>query len=255
MSSTPEEEIWNTIEYKVPRLLKIPKSNIEFAPIDFPSILDGNKVWTENIGNTRYYNINGKKYPSITSLIKATDSEGAEKLAEWREKLGDEKANKYTNEAARAGEKWHKLAELFLLKQPISWTFFADPVNFFKATNIALALSEQVKSVFAIEAPIFSDYYQLAGRMDVGVELIDGRKAILDFKTGRYAKTKNRLNKAAIQCCFYGLALTEQVPSCKIDTVAVLQVLPDKILFQTSPLDFWTPRLNSAVVAYSKLVN
>ena len=60
------------------------------------------KTVREAIEGKRHYNINDKeKLPSVTTILSSTESEEKrQKLAEWRERVGQAAAEKITEESA-----------------------------------------------------------------------------------------------------------------------------------------------------------
>ena len=107
----------------------------------------------------------------------------------------------------------------------------------------------------ASETRVISKQYGIAGRMDMAVQLNDGRYAILDFKTGKKRKSGNRLDNYALQCTFYADALTEHWSYGIIDTIVIAQLLPDGIIWQETQPVLWRESLQSRVVAFAEQVN
>ena len=68
---------------------------------------------TETINGKRYYNIaEGKKYPSVTTILGAmTDKSGIDK---WRKRIGEEKADAISKFSANRGTVMHQFCEYFL---------------------------------------------------------------------------------------------------------------------------------------------
>lgn len=108
----PDEHIWKTTVYDKQIKLQIPKSTIKYEPVVLPEYF--NRAYTENTDGSRYYVINENRYPSITTVIKATDKEGSKALAKWRSEVGHDKAQKISVDAANAGTKWHTFCEKYL---------------------------------------------------------------------------------------------------------------------------------------------
>ena len=65
--------------------------------------------------NGRVYDINNEKLPSVTTILGATRSAESEaKLAEWRQKLGEKKADQVRDDAAARGTIMHRILEGFI---------------------------------------------------------------------------------------------------------------------------------------------
>ena len=66
----------------------------------------------KNIDETRYYEVGDDViYPSITSVISFISRK---KFADWRAKIGNEKANQITKQATTRGTKLHHVLEVYL---------------------------------------------------------------------------------------------------------------------------------------------
>ena len=63
----------------------------------------------------RMYSVDGKKLPSVTTILGATkDQESIDALARWREKVGEEGAEKIKNEASAMGTEMHLVIEKYI---------------------------------------------------------------------------------------------------------------------------------------------
>jgi len=51
------------------------------------------------------------------------------------------------------------------------------------------------------------------------------------------------------------MILTEHAKDVKVDTVVIVQILKDKILWQESKVDYWKPKLIEKIRQYSKILN
>ena len=72
---------------------------MNFNHVDVKDIPNLESVTLEN--GTRYYMTpDGKKYPSVTTVLSAFNKEG---LIEWRNAVGEEEANKIARRAAKIG--------------------------------------------------------------------------------------------------------------------------------------------------------
>ena len=63
----------------------------------------------------RYETPDGEKLPSVTTILSATTpKEKIQKLAEWRNRVGNQKAQQITTEAAGRGTRMHKFIEDYI---------------------------------------------------------------------------------------------------------------------------------------------
>jgi len=190
----------------------------------------------------RWYEFNNHLYPSISTVLSHTDVEGRAALTKWRKSVGESRAAQITQTAAARGTRWHTFCEKFVLREEIPWPLLTECADSVYATLIANVLNQQITRVLAVETRVASTHYKVAGRLDMAVELHDGRAAILDFKTGSKQKTGNRLENYALQATFYADALTEHMRR-PIETIVIAQLLPQAIIWQESTLTQWRPLL------------
>jgi CRISPR/Cas system-associated exonuclease Cas4 (RecB family) len=157
----------------------------------------------ENIDGVRYYNIGGenKKLVSITSVISHYSKE---KFAKWRQRVGEEEANRVTKRATSRGTDTHTLIENYLLNQdlpevqPISEHLF----------KIAKPTLNRINNIRTLEGALYSEVLGVAGTTDCIGEF-DDELAVIDFKTSKEPKPINWLEGYFVQAMFYGMALYE----------------------------------------------
>ena len=178
----PRMSAWIEHQFPTPSYstATIPPCTIDYTPIALSL-----PVTETTHDGKRWYLYEGQLYPSISNLISATDTEGKKSLQEWRKRVGHTTATSITQKAAARGTRWHKFCENYVTRQPIGWQLFEDPEDAAYGAHIATVLNQQLRTVVASETRVVSKQYGIAGRMDLGVQLQDGRYAILDFKTGK----------------------------------------------------------------------
>lgn len=245
--------MWSNTVFRVPagHMSSIPPSRVDYVPL---ACLIPRAVTEVMRDGRRWYQYDGHLYPSISTLLSATDNEGQRSLKEWRKRVGTTKAAEITRTAAARGTRWHTFCEKFILREAIAWTVFTEPTDATYAAHVATILNQQIARVIATETRVVSTRYGVAGRLDMAVELPDGRAAILDFKTGSKQKHGNRLQNYALQATFYADALSEQrdVP---IETIVIAQLLPDAIVWQESHVSHWRSALQSRIASYAEQLN
>ena len=156
------------------------------------------------IDGVRYYTLpSGKKAPSITSI---TSFYNRQIFKNWREKVGEEPANKITKVATDRGTKFHDLVEKYLLNEDINSLKNVLPTT--KARWIAArdALNN-IDKIHALEKPLYSEYFGIAGRVDCIAEY-EGELAVIDFKTSKKIKPEKWLQNYFVQetayaCMYY----------------------------------------------------
>jgi len=171
------------------------------------------------IDGVRYYTLpSGKKAPSITSI---TSFYNRQIFKNWRQKVGEEQANKITKVATDRGTKFHDLVEKYLLNEDISSLKNVLPTT--KARWIAARDSlNNIDNIHALEKPLYSEYFGIAGRVDCIAEY-EGELAVIDFKTSKKIKPEKWLENYFVQetayaCMYYEMTGT---PVKKIVTLMV----------------------------------
>lgn len=157
----------------------------------------------ETIDGVRYYNIGGenKKLVSITSVISHYNKE---KFAKWRQRVGEEEANRVTKRATSRGTDTHTLIENYLLNeelpevQPISEHLF----------KIAKPTLNRITNIHCLESSLYSEVLGVAGSVDT-IAQFDGELAVIDYKTSAKSKPREWIESYFVQTMFYGMALYE----------------------------------------------
>jgi len=160
----------------------------------------------ETIDGVRYYKVpdNGEilKLFSITSV---TSHKNRQFFADWRKKIGEEKADKITRQATSRGTDMHSLVENYLYNipelpqvQPLSEFLF----------KIARPELDKINNIHALESSLYSKVLGIAGTVDCIAEY-NGELAIIDFKTSKKPKPVEWIEHYFVQCMAYGCMLYE----------------------------------------------
>lgn len=163
------------------------------------------KLQQINTENGRRYLIEGTetKYPSITTVLGDTADKSG--FFEWRKRVGAEKADAISRNAANRGTKMHTLCEKYLLNE-LEGEIDNDMGGIlFKGIKPTL---DRLDNVRCLEARLFSHALGVAGTVDCIAEL-DGHLAVIDFKTSRRFKKKEWIDDYFMQGCFYFTAYYE----------------------------------------------
>ncbi len=114
----------------------------------------------EMIDGVRYYKVPNnnelQKFVSITSVISHFSRE---KFAKWREKVGEEEANRVTKRATSRGTDAHTLIEHHLLNQELPKV---QPISehLFKIAKPALS---RINNIHALEGSLYRQYLGVSG--------------------------------------------------------------------------------------------
>lgn len=158
---------------------------------------------TETINGKRYYVTPNGKYPSITSVL---GSFPKPELGKWRQRVGEEEANRITRKATTRGTKIHSLCEKYLLNEKINFSeLMPDILSEFYEFK---PLLNNISDIHFLEAPLYSDRLKVAGRVDA-IAKYQGILSIIDFKTSRTEKKEDWIEDYFIQTTFYGLCFME----------------------------------------------
>jgi hypothetical protein len=161
-------------------------------------------------GQRLYATPDGSRLPSVTTILDRTKPEESRRaLQEWRRRVGTERAQQITTEAANRGTRMHTFLEHYVINGEIR----DRPSNPFAWSSHAMAETvireglQNVSEFWAIEAPLyFPSLY--AGTTDgVGIHL--GEEAILDYKQSNKEKKREWIGDYFLQTVFYGTAHNE----------------------------------------------
>ena len=184
-------------------------------------------------GKRLYLTPDGNKVPSVTTILSSTvPKDKVEALKEWRERVGVEKAQQITTEAAARGTRMHTFLENYILdgkladkpENPFSWASHA------MADTIIQHGLKNINEYWGVEIPVyFPGIY--AGTTDLaGVHL--GSEAIMDHKQSNNWKREDWIDDYKIQLAAYAEAHNE-VHGTKINKGVVFMAVKPKMNEQT----------------------
>ena len=167
------------------------KKNIKTSYNRILEISDDAKQIT--MPDSRYYQRNGKYYPSITYVLSCYPK--GKFFQDWLKKVGYS-ADYIVKKASDEGTQVHEMCEDYLngkelnflrngipMYNPNVWQMFLKFVDFWETYNPTL---------IETEVHIFSDEIKVAGTCDMVCE-IDGELWIIDFKTSNHLQTTHEL--------------------------------------------------------------
>jgi len=170
---------------------------------------------TETIDGKRFYVTPKGKLPSITTVLSILSRDAIKK---WRERVGEEEANKISTKASRRGTNVHAMCEDFLNNDLDAKKYLPNDRETFN--SLKPILEEHIDNIYAQEVPLWSEYLGVAGRVDCIAEW-NGRIAVIDFKTSRKLKKKEYISNYFQQCAAYAVMWEERtgIPINKIVVV------------------------------------
>lgn len=179
-------------------------------------------------GRRLYSTPDGNAVPSVTTILdKTKPEEKRQALANWKKRVGEQKAQQITTEAANRGTRLHTYLENYVLDDtlkekgtnPYSWA----------SHRMAEVVIEQglcnVDEYWGMEVPLyFPQIY--AGTTDcVGIH--NGSPAIMDFKQSNKPKKEEWIDDYKLQLCAYAEAHNEVYGSKIQKGVILMAVKPE----------------------------
>ena len=182
-------------------------------------------------GKRHYCLPDGSKVPSVTTILDRTKPEEKKQaLANWRKRVGEQKAQEITTEAANRGTRMHSYLESFVLSgelKDLPSNPFAQPSWFMAAEVILNGLMPNVDEFWGVEVPLYySGLY--AGTTDC-LGLWKGRPAILDFKQTNKPKKREWIEDYFLQLAAYAQA-HDHMHRTNIDQGVILMAAQPKLL-------------------------
>lgn len=159
-------------------------------------------------GKRHYCLPDGTKVPSVTTILdKTKPEEKRAALANWKKRVGEQRAQEITTEAAGRGTRMHKWLETYIKEGDMG----LPGTNPFSKQSHAMAniivfegLANNVTEFWGVEVPVFySGLY--AGTTDC-LGLWKGKPAILDFKQTNKPKKREWIEDYFLQLAAYALA-------------------------------------------------
>jgi len=164
-------------------------------PISTKSLIEGN----------RHYDVSNEILPSVTTILQATQGEEKKaSLAKWRQKVGENEAERIRDEAAARGTAMHKFLEYYIRNEKL--LDLSDEGQ--AARSMGQAIINQgfkdLSEVWGSEAVLF--YPGLyAGQTDL-CGIYSGRESIIDFKQTNKPKKIEWVEDYFLQLAAYAMA-------------------------------------------------
>jgi genome maintenance exonuclease 1 len=161
----------------------------------------------KTIDGVRYYDVDERPMVSITSV---TSHYNKETFKKWRQRVGEEEANRITKRATTRGTRVHTLVENYLLNKEVEYDQPLPKMLFVQAKKTL----GNINKIYALEKSLYSKELGVAGTVDCIAEYTgesgEPELAIIDFKTAEKPKPKEWIENyfvqaAAYACMFYEL--------------------------------------------------
>jgi hypothetical protein len=215
----------------------------EHSFIDFPNLE------TKVIDGKRHYiTPTGAVYPSITTILSATESEG---LIQWKKNVGEQEATRISKIMARRGQNLHDICEKYLRNyENPSQGHMPDSVSLFTVIKKSI---NRIGKIYALEQEMYSDEHGIAGRCDV---IADYKNilSIVDFKTSNSDTeyTPEKIQKYFVQCKAYAEMFRERTGMNPLYGVLIVGSLDYGLKTYIDDLSKYSNDLKIAITAYKE---
>ena len=164
-------------------------------PTSTRSLIEGN----------RHYDVSNEILPSVTTILQATQSdEKKASLAKWRQKVGENEAEKIRDEAARRGTAMHEFLEMHLRGDKLLDMSSEGLAARTMARVIIEPGLKDINEIWGSEVTLF--YPGLyAGQTDL-CGIYSGRESIIDFKQTNKPKKAEWIEDYFLQLAGYAMA-------------------------------------------------
>ena len=198
---------------------------------------------TTNSGRD-YLTPDGSLYPSVTTVLSILNEDI---IKAWRQRVGEEEANRISGKASNRGTRVHSIVEKYLNNE--------DTVKFLphirqSLENLKPVLND-IETIYGLEVPLYSHYLGLAGRCDC-IGKYKGVPSIIDFKTSRYIKKKEKISNYFAQGAAYSIMWEERTGLVAPNIVIIMDVDHEKPLVFIEHRDNWTKLLTETIEEYKK---
>ena len=166
---------------------------------------DLQKLPRRNVNGKRVYETpDGNHYPSVTTITSQLNKDA---IKAWRARVGEAEANRVTAKATRRGTSVHKLCEDYCLNKLNEEKVM--PTNKEMFLSIKKELDAHVDNIHAVEGFLYSNFFQVAGQVDLIAEY-KGKLSVIDFKTSKKKKPEKWIENYFIQEAAYAFMYEER---------------------------------------------
>ena len=198
----------------------------------------------ETTDTGRTYNApNGKSYPSVTTVLSILTEDA---IRSWRDRVGEEQADIVSGKASRRGTKVHSIVEKYLNNEDTSK--FLPHIQQ-SLENLKPVLDNDIGTIFGLEVALYSDHLGVAGRCDC-VAQYNGVPSIIDFKTSRYIKKKEKISNYFAQGAAYAIMWEERTGMVIPNVVVIMDVDHEKPVVFVEHRDNYTKLLKETIDEY-----
>lgn len=195
----------------------------------------------------KYKTPEGIDYPSITTVLSILSRDS---IAAWRKRVGEAEANKISTRASGRGTRVHEIIEKYINNQEDYRNGYTpDIIQSF--IDIRHILDNRIGTVYAMEAPLYSDHLGVAGRVDCVAEF-DGKLSIIDFKTSMKPKRIEWIKNYFMQESAYAIMWEERTGMPIVQLVTIISVDNSEPQVFIEHRDNWVRPLRETIAQYKE---
>jgi len=199
----------------------------------------------------KYKTPEGIDLPSITTVLSILSRDS---IAAWRKRVGDAEANKISTRASGRGTRVHEIIEKYIDNdENYKDGYTPDIIESFNVMKPVL--DGLIGTVYAQEAPLYSNHLGVAGRVDCVAEF-DGVLSIIDFKTSMKPKKRDWVKNYFMQETAYAIMWEERTGQPITQLVTLISVDgEDKPQIFVEHRDNWVNQLKNTIEKYKEEQN
>ena len=193
----------------------------------------------------RYYTTpDGDRFPSVTTVLGAKDKPY---LREWRNRVGEQEANRITRISSTRGTNLHTLCERYLKNEKtIGKGIMPDALEMFRSIQPYI---NKINNIHCLEKQLWSKQLKLAGTTDCIAEF-ENVLSVIDFKNSRRVKKLEDIEDYFLQCCAYALMYEERTGLTVDQLVVIMAVENEKPLLFIQKTEDYIMGLVRAIASY-----
>lgn len=204
-----------------------------------------------------YLDSDNKPVPSVTTVLSGT-SKSKDGLIQWRNRVGDEEADRIIKQSTDIGTAVHEAIEKFLNKE--DWDDFDNSSDQILAKSISNKFIKDalngITEIWGLEVGLILDNLY-AGTADC-VGLYKDIPTLIDFKTAKKIKKRDWIEDYFLQGCAYANAHNVMFES-NIKQIVILMVDRDLIfkefVVRENEFNHLTEKWKQRLIAFDKKYN
>ena len=204
-----------------------------------------------------YLDSNNKPVPSVTTVLSAT-SKSKDGLIQWRNRVGEEEAERIIKQSTDIGTSVHEAIENYLNGK--SWDNFEDSHDQLLAKRISNKFIKDglkgINDIWGLEVGLVLDNLY-AGTADCVGEY-EGIPTLIDFKTAKKIKKREWIEDYFLQGCAYANAHNVMFGT-KIEQIVILMVdrniIFKEFVVRPTEFNFLTRKWKNRLIEFNNKYN